>query len=1137
MRSAPWALPLPCLAGAALHGCCSAAASALCLLWLICLLPQGTHTTVTMHGALSLLYTFLLSRLLTPAVSAPAIPLRATVAVGSRVSCGGSGVGGGGGGGCTKLTFAPAGSAATVQGDGTFVADRPGDYLLTAAGAGAGEVVAGNRSSQQEGAGGVAGRWRAINLPEPMGQSSPLRFADGFARPPGSATAAFNSDSVVGAWERVDAASQCVRHDPQRGLHLVGPRRSSCAGVRTTGAVMLPSMFAEPLSLTLVGLRLSDSLHPGPAQAAIIVGFGELTVHIHVGANDRSSGRGGATVATAIVMATKGGTAITNASSPLCVTGLSLTLNANSANCTVALSCGDPPDVVTSSPWNGDGISHRVHCQDRFDDGEYDCGKATLSLSSSGDVSVRGLALRSNLLPGNDPLRPTVAVPVYPAVLAGITDEVGFHSADLGEAQNRSQEGIIDVSAPPFYADATGKRDSTKAIQAAVDYSREHYSVLFFPEGNYVVSDTIVLRAIPRTMATGHVPGPFASRGHSDDFLLDGVSSRYVPNYIVGSKHGSGATIILKKSSAGFGNISQPKYVLDFFFENSGATPEPNAQYNSMATNINIVISGGGDDGGNQGAVGVRLRGAQGSGLEDVTVDVGPGLAGVVGGCGSGGAHHGLHIIGGAYGLDLRESQPTATISGITLEGQRCGAIVYAGFESLSAVGVKIDNFLGCQAVTAIDSAAHPFDIPSAPKGKCTLPLMPTGPGFPGDYQQDNPGIAGKMSFIDSSVTWSRDGPSYPCGGVTEHGVTENGTRAFTSMRSLFLQNVYTSGADAVYAVAGHVMEQAGCLPPAAARTADGRCPGTHVHRALVGVDPPPYPASEGSFQLRAPLYIDGVRQPTATLYSASPFPWGSNGRPNRSFVPADLVSKHRWPAGWDSPSFESEDCVNVRKLPQNPAQGDGATDDYKAIQDALDKNHCVYLPRGLYLTSRTLQVHSGRAMVGVARHLTRITSMDTGLVGPPRHRNFLRPMDSGDRTEQLQPQPVVEMLPSAVNTSTAKAVTHSGSTFLSFLSISVWNTLNTTSALHWYADNGIYRQLHANRANRCGSLYRPGCNDSVTINYPLQLVAGATNLRMYTFYLEDCCHNHVTSVSKARPGVPPYWSGFLAGPQGPHCE
>jgi hypothetical protein len=59
-----------------------------------------------------------------------------------------------------------------------------------------------------------------------------------------------------------------------------------------------------------------------------------------------------------------------------------------------------------------------------------------------------------------------------------------------------------------------------------------------------------------------------------------------------------------------------------------------------------------------------RTAGAQGSGLEDVTVEAGDGLAGVVGGCGSGGAHHGLKVTGGRYGLDLRQSQP-AYVNGI----------------------------------------------------------------------------------------------------------------------------------------------------------------------------------------------------------------------------------------------------------------------------------------------------------------------------------------------------------------------------------------------------------------------------------------------------------------------------------------
>ena len=35
--------------------------------------------------------------------------------------------------------------------------------------------------------------------------------------------------------------------------------------------------------------------------------------------------------------------------------------------------------------------------------------------------------------------------------------------------------------------------------------------------------------------------------------------------------------------------------------------------------------------------------------------------------------------------------------------------------------------------------------------------------------------------------------------------------------------------------------------------------------------------------------------------------------------------------------------------------------------------------------------------------------------------------------------------------------------------------------------------------------------------------------------YFEDCCQNHTTSQDNGQPGQPPFWKGFLAGPQGPH--
>lgn len=50
-----------------------------------------------------------------------------------------------------------------------------------------------------------------------------------------------------------------------------------------------------------------------------------------------------------------------------------------------------------------------------------------------------------------------------------------------GKSQPRAGEGIIDVSLPPFSADKSGQRDSTVAIQAAVDYARENYQIVRHP--------------------------------------------------------------------------------------------------------------------------------------------------------------------------------------------------------------------------------------------------------------------------------------------------------------------------------------------------------------------------------------------------------------------------------------------------------------------------------------------------------------------------------------------------------------------------------------------------------------------------------------------------------------------------------
>jgi hypothetical protein len=45
----------------------------------------------------------------------------------------------------------------------------------------------------------------------------------------------------------------------------------------------------------------------------------------------------------------------------------------------------------------------------------------------------------------------------------------------------------LDVTAKPFQADPTGQRDSTEALQKAIDFARDKRMVAFFPLGTYRV--------------------------------------------------------------------------------------------------------------------------------------------------------------------------------------------------------------------------------------------------------------------------------------------------------------------------------------------------------------------------------------------------------------------------------------------------------------------------------------------------------------------------------------------------------------------------------------------------------------------------------------------------------------------------
>lgn len=278
--------------------------------------------------------------------------------------------------------------------------------------------------------------------------------------------------------------------------------------------------------------------------------------------------------------------------------------------------------------------------------------------------------------------------PLNSTVLGPIVDGINLKIPDKLEKSPLASLGLVDVTEEPFLADPDGKRDSTNAIQAAINFARDHQMVCFFPLGIYLISDTLQCIQNNYRRSNGKI-----------------VGGRNFPCVLMGSRGGKRPRIILMPRSPGFQDPKRPKYIIHFWARkrNDPSIPQPNISMNQMLTGIDITIGKG-----NPGAVAVRMRAAQGSGVEDCTIDAGHGLTGIEGGSGSGGSFANITIIGGQTGLDLRQTQPAPTIVGITLIGQKHAAIVYEGRQSLCAVGVNIDFSGKGPAVIALSGGRRP---------------------------------------------------------------------------------------------------------------------------------------------------------------------------------------------------------------------------------------------------------------------------------------------------------------------------------------------------------------------------------------------------------------------------------------------
>lgn len=570
---------------------------------------------------------------------------------------------------------------------------------------------------------------------------------------------------------------------------------------------------------------------------------------------------------------------------------------------------------------------------------------------------------------GNEFINQAVTTPFVDGINLGIPEEF---------AGNRlAESGLVDVTAPPFLADPLGRKDSTAAIRKAVIFARDHQMVCFFPSGKYLVSDTIeCIQNLYR---------------RSNGVLVNG---RDFPCVLMGSRMGKRPEIILKSDSHGFKNPENRKYVLHFWARGVKDTSiaQPSISMNQMLINLDITIGAS-----NPGAVAIRHQSAQGSGIQESTINATHGLVGIEGGCGSGGSYAGVTVIGGRIGLDMRESQPAPTIAGITLIDQSQTAILYEGRQTLTAVGIKII------------SRTHG-------------PVIKSGDGGKGPFR-------GQISLIDSEIAYDTIGQR----------------TAIAAGSSLYLKNVYVKNASHIVTHTDRTVLQ-------------GNDSGWLLVREYAhGIAPRPWKG----IQYSTPVIRSGARQTSVVDIEKDSAP------------PANLQGQHQLTP--ESADWENGNVINAKAAPYL-AKGDGKTDDYAALQRAIDEHDAIFLPKGYYLISRPLKLRPGTRLMGVASHLAIITP------------NYKAPAFS----DAAKPAPLLQ-----------SAGDRKANTVLAFLTLYAPKQAKGAYALEWRSGGtSVVRNVNFTALPPLGGF--GGGSPVITKNFPLVRITAAGGGSWWNFFQEE---------------------------------
>jgi hypothetical protein len=256
------------------------------------------------------------------------------------------------------------------------------------------------------------------------------------------------------------------------------------------------------------------------------------------------------------------------------------------------------------------------------------------------------------------------------------------------------QLGCLDVTQAPYLADPTGKTDSTQAIQRAVNDARDAGLVCFFPEGTYLISDTLSCEQKVQKL--------------DQPRNADGTTQHYwdVPHRIVmfGSTKGKRPVLKLAPNARGFGDPANPKILVWIWAqtrndargksEPTWGEEQPNIAFGHFFRGIDLDIRG------HAGAIGIRHSGSQGSAMFDSTILAEEAFSGMNNCCGQGGGTYNIEVIGGRHAIVIEPNSRFPILTGCDFRGQTDAAITYA------KGGSQVPTMLvGCRIESSADAA------------------------------------------------------------------------------------------------------------------------------------------------------------------------------------------------------------------------------------------------------------------------------------------------------------------------------------------------------------------------------------------------------------------------------------------------